>query len=577
MKEIKSIDDVATKSLPILSSDEGASPIGYLTPLSSIHVGDRRLAKRLAKWRDANQFAYPTRFSVSTEGTLHWLENAVVNNRQRLLFLVLDTQLYPVGHLGLAYQFDGSLEVDNVLRGESQEPGLMSMAMNALESWAVHELDTQFLTLRVLKSNEHAVSFYQKLGYTQSESTPLTWVDRDMIRELVPSEGQEDDAFLTMWKDLEKVQPARNHILTAGPLIGVREATYSLEATRHGWNAKSAGFLTQFENEFASYVNRKYAIATSSCTGALHLSLLALGIGPGDEVIVPETTWVATASAVAYTGATPVFADVDPETWTITPDTVEPLINEKTCAIMPVHLYGFAADMVGLARLAAQHQLRVIEDAAPAIGTLIEGLPAGSFGDFGCFSFQGAKMLVTGEGGMLTTDNKDLFDLAWEQQDHGRVPGSFWIAKLGRKYKMSNQTAALGLAQLESSETQIRKKRRINGWYRELLAGEPNIRFQNELPGSRSICWMTSIEVLSESGLNASQLSDLLRQEGIDSRPVFPPISSYPIWGNENRSATPGPVASSLAKSALNLPSGVRLSRASVERVCRAIRQAMSP
>jgi perosamine synthetase len=292
------------------------------------------------------------------------------------------------------------------------------------------------------------------------------------------------------------------------------------------------------------------------------------GIGPGDEVIVPETTWVATGAAVRYVGATPVFADVDEQSWTITPRAIEECISERTKAVMPVHLYGYPADMDGILAVARAHGILVVEDAAPAIGALVGVRPVGSFGDMAAFSFQGAKMLVTGEGGMLVTNNDELRARAWKQQDHGRVPGTFWIDEIGRKYKMSNLTAALGLAQLESAEIQIAKKRRINSWYRELLAETPGITFQEELPTTRSICWMTSV-VLNDDVISREELVRALSAEGIDSRPVFPPISTYPIWGSA--SGKLGRVAAWIGERGVNLPSGVRLSRASVARVAEAV------
>ena len=576
MTDVTSLDDVATKSLAVHLEEDDDRPRGYLTPISGVHANDAGFSELLARWRQNHQYAYPSRFPVTVEGTRNWLWSAVVGNADRLLFLVQDPLLRPLGHLGILRLADGQLEIDNVLRGETGIPGLMSAAMRSLEAWVLLELDTQALSLRVLESNTRAVEFYLRLGYTVSSSHPMVWRKDGDLLTLVDSEGPSDEVFLTMSKDLQSEQPAADIILTAGPLIGVREATFCLDATRTGWNANHSQYLTRFEREFAEYVGAEYAMATSSCTGALHLAMLAAGIGPGDEVIVPETTWVATASAVAYTGAQPVFADVDPTTWTINPASVEPLITDRTRAIVPVHLYGYAADMTALLELARKANLRVVEDAAPAIGTLINGQPVGSMGDIGCYSFQGAKMLVTGEGGMLVTNDKEMFERAWKQQDHGRVPGTFWIDTLGRKYKMSNLTAALGLAQLDSGETQIAKKRRINAWYREFLADVPHLTFQGELPDSRSICWMTSITIAPEAPVTATDLAGRLHEEGIDTRPVFPPISGYPIWGQQATTSAAAPNAFTIGSASLNLPSGVRLSRASVERVSSAIAQALT-
>lgn len=576
MKDVTTLDDVATKSLTLHLGADDSAPRGYLTPISAVHASDPAVPELLTRWRENHQYAYPSRFTVTVEGTRIWLGNAVIGNADRLLFLVQDPLLRPLGHLGILRLADGRLEIDNVLRGEPGVPGLMTAAMRALEAWVLLETDAQALSLRVLESNTRAVEFYLRLGYSVSGSQPMVWRVDGESRTLVDTEGMGDEVFLTMSKDLQSEQPAADTILTAGPLIGVREATFCLDATRTGWNANHSWYLTRFEREFAEYVGAEYAMATSSCTGALHLAMLAAGIGPGDEVIVPETTWVATASAVAYTGAQPVFADVDPVTWTMDPGSVRSLITERTRAIVPVHLYGYAADMEALTELARETSLAVIEDAAPAIGTLVSGQPVGSMGDIGCYSFQGAKMLVTGEGGMLVTNDKELFDRAWKQQDHGRVPGTFWIDTLGRKYKMSNLTAALGLAQLESGETQIAKKRRINSWYREFLADVPHLSFQEERQGSRSICWMTSVTIAPESRVAATEVAAQLHEQGIDTRPVFPPISSYPIWGNEGLPDSPGPNASAIGGTSLNLPSGVRLSRASIERVANAIAVALT-
>jgi perosamine synthetase len=179
-------------------------------------------------------------------------------------------------------------------------------------------------------------------------------------------------------------------ILTAGPTISQREIDYVLDAVQNGWNENWSGYLTRFERGFADYVGTRFALATSSCTGALHLALMALGVGPGDEVLVPEVTWIATASAVTYTGAKPVFVDIDPATWCMDPASVRRAITPRTKAIMPVHLYGHPTDMKTISQMAEEHGLLVLEDAAPALGAEVEGRKVGSFGHVAAFSFQGA-------------------------------------------------------------------------------------------------------------------------------------------------------------------------------------------
>lgn len=566
MKRAKTLREIQNLSLEfkIGSQDE----LGYLAPIGEFFRDDSQLVAELAKWRNANQFAYPSRFEVTVQGTTNWLASAVIENENRLLFLIQDSKGTAVGHIGLLQIEDSVCEIDNVLRGEAEPSGIMTDALHVIENFAYLELGLEDLQLRVLKSNSHAVNFYIKNGYEILKEIPLENIGSDQNIQLVESENNVIDHFLLMHKNLTETKPIQSEILTAGPSISNRELTYVADAALHGWNSNHSYYLNKFQEEFAEYVGAKHAIATSSCTGALHLSLLALGIGPGDEVIVPEVTWVATASAVRYTGATPIFADINEATWCISPESFESKITSRTKAVMPVHLYGFGADMSAIASIATKYGIKIVEDAAPAIGTLIDNKPAGSFGDFGAYSFQGAKMLVTGEGGMLVTSDSDLYEKAKKIQDHGRKPGTFWIEEVGYKYKMNNVTAALGLAQLERSERQIEQKRRIATWYKELLEDHPSLKMQFEDQNTRSIHWMNSIMLGDDVIIQRDELMEKLKSDGIDTRPVFPAISQYPIWDIQHDAGT---IATKVGARSINLPSGVNLSRQSVEKICRAI------
>lgn len=354
-------------------------------------------------------------------------------------------------------------------------------------------------------------------------------------------------------------------ILTAGPTISQREIDYVLDAVQNGWNENWSGYLTRFERSFADYVGTRFALATSSCTGALHLSLMALGVGPGDEVLVPEVTWVATASAVRYTGATPVFVDIDPGTWCMDAISAKQAITPRTKAIMPVHLYGHPTDMKAIGQLAAEHGLQVLEDAAPALGAEIEGRKVGSFGHVAAFSFQGAKIMTCGEGGMLVTSDPNLYERARFLNDHGRDPHRpFVIAEIGYKYKMSNLQAALGLAQLERIEEMIAKRRLIFQWYRQRLSGAPGVALNAERFWARNIYWMTSVVLGDELPIARDDVMARLKERGIDSRPFFPPLSSFPMF--ESR-ATQNPHAYKVSSRGINLPSGHNLTEADVDRV----------
>ena len=365
----------------------------------------------------------------------------------------------------------------------------------------------------------------------------------------------------------------RKRILTAGPTISQREIDYVVDAVQNGWNEHWSDYLVRFEKSFAEYVGTRFALATSSCTGALHLSLLAMGIGRGDEVLVPEVTWVATASAVSYTGATAVPVDVDPVTWCIDPASAERAISSQTKAIIPVHLYGHPADMRAIRKLADEHGLKVLEDAAPALGAEIEGRKVGSFGDVACFSFQGAKIMTCGEGGMLVTNDESLYERAKCLNDHGRDPQrAFVIAEFGYKYKMSNIQAALGLAQLERIEEMIAKRRLIFQWYRRRLHDVADLALNVERYWARNIYWMTSIVLGDRFAVTRDEVIAELRERQIDSRPFFPALSSFPML--EGRKAE-NPTAYRLASRGINLPSGHNLTEDDVDRVCNCLLEAI--
>ncbi len=546
---------------------------GFLMPLCRLHLKDRRLISQLSAWREENSFAFPTRFTVTDKGTKRWIEKGVLDVEDRILFLVCNELGEPVGHVGFAncVNEDAAMEIDNVVRGDSQAPkGIMSEAMSTLLNWAGDNFKPSRIYLRVFSDNDKAIRFYRALNFTDDREIPLRQVEEGDMTRFVETEEKPDASFLRMVYHAPALTDPESVILTAGPLVSAYENVYVADAARHGWNTQWSKYLSRFQSEFAEYVGAKYALSTSSCTGALHLALLGCDIGPGDEVIVPEITWVATANAVSYCGATPVFADVEIDSWCMDPASVESLMTPKTKAIMPVHLYGHPARMDGLMSLAREHGLRVIEDAAPAIGSEFQGQQVGTFGDVGAYSFQGAKLAVTGEGGMLVTNNETLFRKIHKIWDQGRKPGTFWIEETGWKYKMSNLQAAFGLGQLEQIEALIASKRKIFSWYRESLEGLGCVSLNKEVDGARSIYWMSSIRLLDSCPVGRDDMISRLGAEKIDTRPVFSPISRYPIW---NRTIAAGKNAALIGDNAINLPSGVCLQRPEVDYICECIKE----
>jgi perosamine synthetase len=364
-----------------------------------------------------------------------------------------------------------------------------------------------------------------------------------------------------------------DRIPVAGPSISDLEVQYVSEAARTAWYSNAGVFNERFERAFRHHLDVSHAIALPSCTSAIHLALCALGIGPGDEVIVPDITWIATAAPVDYVGATVVFADIDPETWCLTPETLKAVMTPRTRAVIPVDLYGGMPRMNDICEIAQSHSVAVIEDAAEAIGAQQLGRRAGSFGDAGTFSFHGSKTLTTGEGGMLVTNRDDVAARALVLRDHGRVPGDrmFWNREVGFKYRMSSLQAALGLAQLERIEHLVATKRQIFSWYQSELSGVSAVRLNAEPPGTINPYWMVTAILDPALGVGKQAVADRLSQEGIDSRPFFNPLSSLPAYQGRPEAEAAGSrnqVSYSLSPWGINLPSGLNMTQDLVKRVC---------
>ena len=429
-----------------------------------------------------------------------------------------------------------------------------------------------------LDSNDKAIIVIDELLSEKSTKDEVFFTISKWFREII---GISDVSFqgclyeggqaAVEEKELPRTNIGEQMILTAGPSISAMESAYCFDAAKNGWNRNWAGYLSRFEKEFAEYIGADYALATSSCTGALQTALMALDIGAGDEVIVPDQTWVATANAVRYAGAVPVFADIELDSWNIDAKSIEGLITDKTKAIMPVHMYGHPARMNNVMRVAQAYGLHVIEDAAPAIGAEWQGKRCGTFGDFAGFSFQGAKLLVTGEGGMLVTSNGDLYAKAKKIWDQGRNPNKvFWIDAYGVKFKMSNVQAAVGLGQIQRADELIEMKRRIFSWYEKGLGDVTGLHLNKEVEGAKSIYWMSSIFLDDSIDISRDELIMSLRDANVDTRPVFPAISQYPIWP---RVQVPQPTALRVGQRAMNLPSGVCLKKDEVMYACEKIRE----
>jgi perosamine synthetase len=344
------------------------------------------------------------------------------------------------------------------------------------------------------------------------------------------------------------------------PSITSLEVQYATDAAANGWGEHCYDYIVRFEEAFKAHLGVKYAIATSSCTGALHMGMHALGIGPGDEVIMADTNWIATAAPIVHLRAKPVFVDILPDSWCLDPEQVEAAITPKTKAIVAVHLYGNLCDMDALLAIGERHGIPVIEDAAEAVGSVYYGNRAGSMGRFGAFSFHGTKTITTGEGGMFVTNDPELYKRVLTLSNHGRSQGQskqFWPDMVGFKYKMSNIQAAIGCAQMQRIETLIHAKRRIFSMYQDCLKDMP-IRMNPEPAGCIIGCWMPTFVVDDEISFNRDDVISELSSRGVDARVFFWPLSSTPAGG---RKAFDKPYLSeTIHLRALNLPSHHQLS-----------------
>lgn len=357
------------------------------------------------------------------------------------------------------------------------------------------------------------------------------------------------------------------------PSITELEVAYATDAARNGWGEKCYEYINKFEDKFKEFTGAKYAIATSSCTGALHMGLAALDVGPGDEVILADTNWIASAAPITYLGATPVFVDVLPDSWCIDPDAVEKAITPRTKAIIAVHIYGNLCDLDKLLALGEKYGLPLIEDAAEAIGSYWHGNKhAGSMGKFGVFSFHGTKTLTTGEGGIFITSDPDLYEQVLTLSNHGRARGQtkqFWPDAIGYKYKMSNIQAAIGCGQMERIRDLIARKRQIFAYYQAGLADLSGISMNPEPPNTQNGYWMPSVVFSKESGITREKLQVAFKNENIDARVFFYPLSSLPMFTEKSTNTN----AWDVPNRAINLPSYHEITTLELDRVIEVVKK----
>ena len=366
----------------------------------------------------------------------------------------------------------------------------------------------------------------------------------------------------------------QSRILYTKPSITELETRYAADAAANGWGERCYDYINRFEAAFRDHLGVSHAIATSSCTGALHMGMAALDIGPGDEVIMADTNWIASAAPITHLGATPVFVDIRPDSWCIDPDLVEAAVTPRTKAILAVHLYGNLCDMDRLLAIGERHGIPVIEDAAEAIGSEYFDRRAGSMGRFGAFSFHGTKTVTTGEGGMFVTNDPSLYERVLTLSNHGRSRRQrkqFWPDEVGFKYKMSNIQAALGCAQMDRVADLIGRKRQIFHYYRDRLRDLPGVRMNPEPSNIVNGAWMPTVVFDESTGVSREKLAAAFSADNIDARVFF-----YPLSGLAMFDAVPGNRhAWSIPERAINLPSYHDMTQEEQDRVIAVVRRVL--
>lgn len=360
----------------------------------------------------------------------------------------------------------------------------------------------------------------------------------------------------------------KKEIFLDAPNVGEIEKQYLNRCIDSTFISTVGPFVPEFERKFASLIGSSYAVSTQSGTAALHLALYELGIGPGDEVIVPVITFIASVNPIMYVGATPVFIDIDPITWNIDPEKIEEAITTKTKAIIPVHLYGNPCDMDAIINISKKHGIPIIEDATESLGATYKGQNTGTFGIYACFSFNGNKVITTGGGGMITTDDSKSTEhikfLVNQARDESK---GYHHPEVGFNYRMTNLEASLGLAQLERLSEFLQKKKKFYQIYYETLSNIPNIEFQQELPGSKNSWWLTTIKINSKKDI--TEIQKKIKELEIPTRRIFPPIVNFPPYQTFARESYP--FSHELYKKGLNLPSSTVNSAETIQYVARSI------
>lgn len=576
-KLLTKIKEIKSKSFSTIKIECIFGELKYdLLLLTEDCTNDLKIIRLLSLWRKKHELWFQSQFKVTTKGTQKWLKDKVIETPDRLLFMIKVKDRY-IGHVGL-FRFDFknfTCEIDNIVRGVNLYPGIMFNAVSNMMAWGKKELELNDYTLETTSDNIKAISLYNKLGFYEYKKIPLIETNLRGYNEWIIAPKNYDKTinryqiFMKIKKTQLKTKFKKSikKISFAGPSITKKEINYVKDATKNGFYETYDKDVKKLEETIANYVGVKYAHATSCATHALHLACMLCGFKKGDEVICTDFSWIATAAVINYTGATPVFVDIDPDTWCIDPKAIEKAITKKTKGIMVVDSFGQSANWDEILKISKKNNLKIVEDAAPALGTIYKGKKAGSFGDVGCISFHGAKIAVSGEGGMFLTNNKEIYDKALILSNMGRTNrlANFWCDELGYLYQMSNVSASLALAQVERIEKLVSIKRTIFNTYYERLKNIPEIKLLVEPKNTRSNYCYPAV-LLQSNKIDRNTLIAEFKKYNIHGREAFPRMSRFPFYSNLK--LLPNPIATNVEKNGFNLPAAANLTKKDINFVC---------
>jgi len=539
--------------------------VGDMTPEYVAALND----KEVVKFTEARHKTW------DRESAKKFIEDSNVKGVRELIGIFLKEDGKHIGSIRL--HFDGQekrVALGIMLWDKSQwGKGYGTEALKAVNDYVLNDLGYHKIWAGYYPQNKGSAKMFAKAGYQ------VEGVFKDHF---VLYGKFVDDIYVAKLKEEKKKEKGGIKIPSAGPSITYQEVQLAAEAAAYGWYEKRNMHIDQFVKEFSAYAGLKYCLPTSHCTAAIHLAILALGIGLGDEVIVPDITWVASASPIHYVGAIPVFVDIDGKDWCITPESFERAITKKTKAVVVVDLLGnMPSEMDKIVRIAKKHNIAVIEDAAEGIGAEHKGKKAGTFGDIGVFSFNATKLMISGQGGALVTNDKELYEKAKLFLHHGidqeREGKYYWSYEIGFNYQWTNIQAALALGQLRRIDELLEKKRLIYKWYKKALIGISGIRLNPNRDGNTF--WIVTAIVSPEYGLKKEEIMKKMKRYNIDVRPFFYPISSMPAYAQYCRGKDIkkiNPVSYEISPYGICLPSAMSITEAEVRYVCKSLKKILN-